>query len=71
VGSTGGSDRESEGDSRVRWGPLEIAQLACILVIIFLGGLVANNPKIAHLFDITSNVPARHARGSTNLPNTV
>jgi hypothetical protein len=32
--------------------PLEkIAQLACILGIIFLGELVANSPKIAHLFD--------------------
>jgi hypothetical protein len=31
--------------------PLEkIAQLACILVIIFLGELVANSHKIAHLF---------------------
>jgi hypothetical protein len=40
----------SEGDNRFWWGTLEIALLSSIWRIIFLGELVANRSKIAHLF---------------------
>jgi hypothetical protein len=42
--------RRSSFPPRTQGGGLGIAQLACIFGIIFLGELVANSPKIAHLF---------------------
>jgi hypothetical protein len=46
-GSGGGGDG-SEGC--LRWDPLEIAQLACLLAINFLDRLVTNSSEIAHMF---------------------
>jgi hypothetical protein len=46
-GGLGGGDK-SEGC--LRWDPLGIAQLGCLLVIIFLGGRVINSSEKAHLF---------------------
>jgi hypothetical protein len=48
-GVQAGVPREAREEG-VTAGPLEIAQLASVDGIIFLGGSVANSPEIAHLF---------------------